>query len=112
MYGDQFGELHLVIVAWKSYIYSAIIFISALYGHILSVQMQMSANWTLLNVMEMPLASTRLVLFNASVKEVSLGMEPQLAIKRKKLSLALCSAQNKYVGLGNIHAITLVSFFL
>ena len=52
----------------------------------------MSANWTLLNVMKMPLASTRLVLFNASVKEVSLGMEPQLAIKRKKLSLALCSA--------------------
>ena len=40
MYGDQFGELHLVIiVAWKSYIYLAIIFISALYGHILSVQM-------------------------------------------------------------------------
>ena len=39
MYGDQFGELHLVIVAWKSYIYLTIIFISVLYGHILSVQM-------------------------------------------------------------------------
>ena len=95
MYGDQFGELHLVIVAWKSYIYLTIIFISVLYGHILSVQMQMSANWALLNVMKMPLATTRMVPFNASVTEVSLGMVPQLAIKRKKLSSALCSAQTK-----------------
>ena len=52
----------------------------------------MSANWALLNVMKMPLASTGMVLFNASVTEVSLGMVPQLAIKRKKLSSALCPA--------------------